>query len=58
MELITPTFSRSCGLELCGVELTDWSNIRYTFCDPQGGFLLEAIPIQVIKEVLFQKEVH
>ncbi len=50
-------FSRSCNLELCGVELTNWSDIRYTFRDLRDGFVLSAISVQVIKEILFPKEV-
>ena len=51
------TFSRSCGLELLGIELTNRSDVRYTFRDLRDQFVLNGISIQTIREILFQKEV-
>lgn len=50
------TFSMSCGLELCGIELTNWSDIRYTFRDLQEGFILSGLSVQTIRETLLPKE--
>lgn len=50
-------FSRSCDLELCGVELTNWSDIRYTFRDLRDGFILRGLSVRTIKEILLPTEV-